>query len=94
MDEAASKKRRIFFRRLLKSRSGQALVEYVLILTVALLFAKVFYFNSNFGIKASLDKTMLRLGAHLEQDLKSGTKLGGNGEDSSDAFAGTAAWSN
>ena len=52
------------------------------------------FFNKDFGFKAMLDKTMLRIGSHLENNLKSGTKVGGDGEKSLDAFAGTDTWSN
>lgn len=92
MDEAASKKK--FLRRILRSQRGQSLVEYVLILVIALAFTRLIYFNKTFGFKASLDKTMLTLGVYLEQNLKSGTKLGAQGENSVDGFAGTSNWSN
>jgi len=93
MDEATGKKRFIFFR-LRKKERGQALVEYLLILTVVVLFTRMVYFNKNFGFQASLEKTILRLGAHLEQNLKSGTRIGENGKNSVDSFAGTSSWSN
>lgn len=100
MDEAtaANRPRRSpffsYFRKLRRSQRGQALVEYLLIMFLALGFTRFIFFNKEFGFKAMLDKTMLRIGSYLEQNLKSGTKQGGDGVKSLDAFAGTDRWSN
>jgi hypothetical protein len=37
---------------------------------------------------------MLRLGSHLENNLKTGSKPGGDGEKSLEAFVGTDRWTN
>lgn len=79
---------------LLRKQSGQAIVEYLLILILSLTFLRFVYFNREYGFKAGLDKTMLRLGSFLEGNLKSGTKPGSDGVKSLDAFAGTNRWSN
>ena len=97
MDEAQKCRRRIarFFRLpSLRSERGQAIVEFLLVLLLSLAFLRFVYFNKDFGFKASLDKTMLRLGSYLEANLKTGTKPGGDGEKSLDAFAGTTRWQN
>ncbi len=95
MDEA-QKRFFFFFRRRPKIRSerGQAILEFLLILLVSLAFLQLVFFNKEFGFKASLDKTMLRLGSYLEANLKSGTKLGPDGVKSMDGFAGVSRWSN
>lgn len=90
MEEATLRKRKSK----LRSERGQALVEYLLVLILALMFTRAIYFNKEFGFKGILDKTMLRLGSYLEMNLKSGTQLGPNGKNSLDAYAGTDAWSN
>jgi|GEM_PF-5762253 len=74
---------------------GQAIVEYLLVLIIAFTFTHQVFFNSKFGFKTVLAKTMMRLGSFLEQNLKSGTKVGGNnGRLSLDPYAGTDRWSN
>lgn len=74
---------------------GQAITEYVLVLIIALVFTHQVFFNNNWGFKGVLQKTMLRLGSFLEQNLKSGTKVGGaDGKLSLDPYAGTDRWSN
>ena len=96
MDEAR-KSPRLFFRRpKIRSQKGQAILEFLLILLISISFLRFVFFNKDFGFKAMLDKTMLRLGSHLENNLKSGTgiKVGNEGEKSLDAFAGTERWSN
>lgn len=90
MDEARKKKKRKF----LRSQRGQALLEFMLILILSLAFLRFVFFNKEYGFKASLDKTMLRLGSFLEGNLKTGTKVGNDGEKSLDGFAGTGRWSN
>lgn len=85
-------KRRIGKRK--RSERGQALVEFVLVLVLALFFTRLIYFNKDFGFKALLDKTMLRLGSFLELNLKTGTQQGPDGRQSLDAYAGTNQWSN
>jgi hypothetical protein len=74
---------------------GQALVEYMLVLIIAFTFTHQVFFNPKFGFKGVLQKTMLRIGSFLEQNLKSGTKVGGtDGKLSLDPYAGTDRWSN
>lgn len=90
MEEATFRKKKSKRR----SQRGQALVEYLLVLMLALLFTRLVYFNKEFGFKGILDKTMLRVGSFLEMNLKTGTQLGSQGENSLDSYAGTAAWSN
>ena len=90
MDEAQIQKRRRRRRR----QRGQAVLEFILILLVSMMFLRFVFFHRDYGFKAMLDKTMLRLGSFLEQNLKSGTKPGADGEKSLDAFAGTSRWSN
>ncbi len=90
MDEARKKKKRKF----LRSERGQAVLEFMLILLLSLAFLRFVFFNKEYGFKASLDKTMLRLGSFLEGNLKTGTKIGNDGEKSLDGFAGTGRWSN
>lgn len=97
MDEA----RKSFIFRLLRARprlrraqGGQAIVEYLLILILSLAFLRFVFFNKEYGFKAMLDQTMLRVGGYLEANLKTGAKPGGDGEKSLDAYAGTNRWSN
>mgnify|MGYP003350747263 CR=1 FL=1 len=82
-------------RRPLRNERGQALIEYMLVILIALVFTHQVFFNKNWGFKGVLEKTMLRLGSFLEQNLKSGTKVGGaDGKLSLDPYAGTDRWSN
>lgn len=79
----------------LRNQRGQAIVEYLLVILIAFTFTHQVFFNTKFGFKSVLQKTMLRLGSFLEQNLKSGTKVGGNnGRLSLDPYAGTDRWSN
>lgn len=105
MDELASRKQRSWgvwarVRRAIRCRPargqrGQAILEYILVLLIAFVFAHQVFFNTKFGFKTVLQNTMLRLGSFLEQNLKSGTKVGGNnGRLSLDPYAGTDRWSN
>jgi hypothetical protein len=97
MDEARGSRLFRIFRRLaapLRSQRGQSLVEFVLVLILALFFTRAIYFNKEFGFKAVLDKTMLRLGSFLELNLKTGTQAGADGTASLDGYAGTNQWSN
>jgi hypothetical protein len=104
MDEASSlprpHSRRKLFSRLfstrprLRSQRGQAIVEYILILILSIGFTRFVFFNKEFGAKAMVDKTMLKLGSFLEQNLKTGTKTGADGVKSLEAFGGTNRWSN
>ena len=77
-----------------RSQRGQAMVEYMLVLILSIAFLRLVFFNKEYGFKAMLDKSMYRLGAYLEQNLKAGTKPGADGVKSLDAFAGTNRWSN
>lgn len=83
-------------RKLRKRRQrGQAVVEYILIMVVSLFFARFIFFNNEFGINAQLDRMMMRLGANLEQNLKTGAGPGGAGKGSLEPFAGAAGtWNN
>ncbi len=100
MDEARRRTPFLFriFRRLaspLRNQRGQSLVEFVLVLILSLFFTRLIYFNKEFGFKAVLDKTMLRLGSFLELNLKSGTQAGGGETRKSlDGYAGTGQWTN
>ncbi|MGZ3692765.1 MAG: hypothetical protein ACXWQO_00850 [Bdellovibrionota bacterium] len=78
----------------LRSQRGQAIVEYILVLIMALGFTRFVFFNKEFGFKAMVDKTMLRLGSFVEQNLKTGTKTGADGVKSLEAYGGTSRWSN
>lgn len=91
MDDATCVRK---LKRILRSQRGQALVEYLMVLMLALLFTRVIYFNKEFGFKGVLDKTMLHIGSFLEMNLKSGTQVGKQGENSLDSYAGTDSWSN
>lgn len=99
MDEASSRQKS-FLGRLksarprLRRQTGQAIVEYILILMLSLAFTRFVFFNKEYGAKAMIDKTMLKLGSFLEQNLKTGTKTGADGVKSLEAFGGTSRWSN
>ena len=93
--EEARKRRRFRFRRPnLRRQRGQAIIEFMLVLILSLVFLRFVFFNRTYGFQAMLDKTMLRLGSHLENNLKTGVKAGADGEKSLDAFAGTNQWTN
>lgn len=97
MDEARQSVLSRLLRRLrrpLRGERGQSLVEFVLVLILALFFTRIIYFNKEFGFKALLDKTMLRLGSYLELNLKSGTQAGQESKKSLDGYAGTSQWNN
>lgn len=99
MDEASSLPKSLFARLKssrprLRRQAGQAIVEYILILILAIGFTRFVFFNKEFGAKAMIDKTMLKLGSFLEQNLKTGTKTGADGVKSLEAFGGTSRWSN
>ena len=78
----------------LRSQRGQAIVEYILILLLALGFTRFVFFNKDYGFKAMVDKTMMRLGSYVEQNLKTGAKSGGDGVKSLEAYGGTGRWTN
>ncbi|HEY8278187.1 MAG TPA: hypothetical protein VIH99_01100 [Bdellovibrionota bacterium] len=78
-----------------RNQRGQSILEYILVLIIAFTFTHQVFFNSKWGFKGVLQKTMLRLGSFLEQNLKTGTKVGGSdGKLSLDPYAGTDRWSN
>ena len=80
------------------NESGQAMMEYLLILALVLTFTRFVYFNKQYGFKAILDKTMFKLGSFLEQNLKtgaqSGESAGGDGSRSLDPWVGVNKWKN
>jgi hypothetical protein len=77
------------------NQRGQAITEYMLVMILAFTFAHQVFFNPKFGFKSMLQSTMLRIGSFVEQNLKSGTKVGGSdGKLSLDPYAGTDRWSN
>lgn len=94
--EEATLRKRIFRRRfsMLRNQKGQAFLEFALVLLLSLAFLRFVFFNKDYGFKASLDRTMLRLGTRLEMNLKSGTKLGDDGKKSLEPFAGVSRWNN
>lgn len=99
MDEARRLNLLKLLRRLLRgpnirNQKGQAFVEYLLVLIISLAFLRFVFFNREFGLKASLDRTMLRLGSYLELNLKTGTRPGDDGVKSLDAYAGSNRWRN
>jgi hypothetical protein len=98
MDEATCRKwisRALQRRPRLLQQRGQAITEYILVLLLAFTFTHFVFFNKKYGFKGVLENTMLRLGAYLEQNLKTGTKLGGgDGVKSLEPYAGTDRWSN
>ena len=77
-----------------RKQAGQTLVEYILLVIVTMLFVRFVYYDKNFGFKGVLDKTALRLGSYLEQNVKSGAKLGGDGKASMEPYAGVQRWKN
>ncbi len=77
-----------------RKQSGQAMIEYILIFVVSLVFARYVFFHEEFGINAMLDRMMMRVGTNLEQNLKTGTAPGGVGKGSLAPFAGTNTWNN
>lgn len=77
-----------------RSQRGQALLEYMLLLFVGLVFARFIFFHPEFGIKGNIDKFVLRLGAHLETDLKSGTGPSGDTGAATAPYAGLGNWDN
>jgi hypothetical protein len=77
------------------NQRGQAITEYMLVMILAFTFAHQVFFNPKFGFASLLKTTMLRIGSFVEQNLKSGTKVGGSdGKLSLDPYAGTDRWSN
>lgn len=58
----------LLFKRLASDQQGQAITEYILILSACVLGAAALAR----GILGVLDKGILRLGAQLEKDLKTG----------------------
>lgn len=89
MQEAVKRKRSR------QKQSGQALLEYILLLFVALAFAQFLFFSPEYGIKGNVDKFMLKLGAHLETDLKSGAgPNGGSRGGAATPYSGIGQWTN
>lgn len=77
-----------------RKQSGQAMIEYILLFVVSLVFARYVFFHEEFGINGMLDRMMMRVGTNLEQNLKTGTGPGGAGKGSLAPFAGTNTWNN
>ena len=71
-------------------QKGQALVEYILILILVIVFARYVFFHERFGIQATFNNTMLRLGTLLEQNLKSGAQPGNQGEEPFERYSGSS----
>ncbi len=100
MDEANAKKLRPTRSRVLRSRkkrrkqAGQAMIEYILLFVVSLIFARFVFFHPEFGINGMLDRMMMRLGTNLEQNLKTGASGGATGNGSLDPYAGAGTWNN
>lgn len=80
--------------RRLANQSGQAIVEYVLLIGLSVLLARFIFFHPEFGIYGILNNGMMRLGSALELNLKSGTASGPPGRNSTDPFAGVGSWEN
>lgn len=97
MEEASCRKwisRALRCRPRLRGQRGQAITEYVLVLILAFTFTHFVFFNKKYGFKGVLEKTMLRLGTYLEENLKTGAKNGGDGVMSLEPYAGTDRWTN
>ena len=77
-----------------KKQSGQAIVEFLLVFMLTIGLARFVFFHKTYGIQGVMESTMMKLGAYLERDLKSGTKPGDQGQDSTDVFAGVVNWKN
>ncbi len=75
-------------------QSGQAMIEYILLLGLMVVFARFIFFSPEFGFNGLLNRGMLRLGSFLEQNLKTGTQPGPQGRATSEPFAGAANWNN
>lgn len=89
--------RRKFFMLSKRSQRGQGIVEFILILMLGLVLTRFVYFHKDFGLSASIENMMLRLGGFLEKNLKSGTGQNGGsdaGKESTNKFMGTGAWKN
>lgn len=98
MEEAMLKKflsnLRPYFKFQKSKQSGQAIVEYILILTLALVFTRFVFFHQRYGFKGIIDHTMLKVGALLEKDLKAGAQPGGSGKSATDPWVGVSVWKN
>ena len=77
-----------------RRQRGQAMVEYILLIVMSLLFARYVFFHEEFGINGLLNRMMMRLGANLEQNLKSGTGPGNSGKQPLEPYAGAGTWNN
>lgn len=78
-----------------RRQRGQAIVEYLLLLGITVLFARFIFFHEEYGLHGLINKTMLRVGTALEQNLKSGTKPGAPGRGSNEQYAGAGgSWNN
>lgn len=84
------------FRKLNKAmnQGGQALIEYLLVILLALGFAHFIFFNKTFGVQPNFERTMLQIGGYLEANLRSGTKVGPQGTSSNHEYAGDGNWNN
>lgn len=83
-----------FFKFQKSKQSGQAIVEYILIITLALTFTRFVFFHQRYGFKGIIDHTMLKVGALLEKDLKAGVQPGGIGKSATEPYIGTSVWKN
>ena len=92
--EAVVSSRFSFLRKKIKSKSGQAIVEFLLILMLTVGFTRFIYFHPRYGFKGIIDHTMLKVGTLLERDLKTGTRTGGRGVNPTEQYMGTSTWKN
>src|SRR3989344_3023457 len=79
-----------------KKQQGQAIIEFLLVMVLALMFTRFVFFNREYGFQAMLEKTMLRLGVHLEQNLKAGVQVQDDKETfkSLQPYSGIGRWTN
>ena len=78
-----------------RGQGGQAMIEYLLLLGIIVFFTRFVFFHPEFGFFGMLNRTILRLGVHLESNLKTATKRGGPGRTTFEQFSGAgSSWNN